>query len=122
MCGKVIRSRASKNHTGRENLFKAMVKHQQNNHRQALNRRIKAGIKRSQEAVSEFNIDDFKENLEKNPTEAFKEILARDAVPRLKVIKLIDKWVAPFLPSNHRALWDVIKFVGEGKTVFFKPL
>jgi hypothetical protein len=120
MCGLVIRSRASKNHTGQENLFKALTNHQRKNHRQALNRRIKAGIARSKEAVSGFDIGEFKENLEKNPTEAFKDILRRDAKPRMKVIRLIDKWVAPFLIPPHRALWDVIKFVGEGKTIFVK--
>lgn len=120
MCGKVIRSRASKNHTGQENLFRAVTKHQRKNHRAALNRRIKAGIARAKEAELTFDVPEFKDNLSKNPREVFRDLLAKSGKPRKKNIELIDRWVAPFLGPTEKVAWDIIKDVFEGPQVFVR--
>lgn len=120
MCGLVIRSRASKNHTGQENLFRAMTKHQRKNHRQALNRRIKAGIARTKEAELTFDVDEFAENLKGNPREVLRDLMEKSGKPRKKTIQIVDRWVRPFLGPAEKVVWDVIKDVFEGPQVFVK--
>lgn len=120
-CGLEIRSRASKKRTGKENLFKALVKHQNKNHRAALNRRISAGIKRSQAVIKDFDAMGFRERLTNEPDRLL-ELLLNDRPSNIrKVVNIVDKFVAPFLPANEKLAWKLIKVAIKARERRIKP-
>lgn len=113
ICGKEIRTHASKIRTARQNFLIAMRKHQWGEHRNTMISRIKAGKKRSDDNPT---VQDFISALQGAPQRAiaiYEDLRGKDWMKLKRVMDAIET----LLPVEALATWKAIEAVHDTKVL-----
>ena len=116
ICGKVVRTHASKRRTARQNFLIAMRKHQWGEHRTTMIARIKAGKQRS---VDNPTVQDFISALQGAPQRAiaiYTEMRKKDWMQLKRVMDAIEGLLNP----TQLATWKAVEAVHDAYIIRVK--
>lgn len=102
LCGETLRARA------RDTLMSKLSKHMWKNHREAMRRRIKAGLKKTE--IHNPLVQDFLNSLKTAPANAVRQY-KRMATRQRRHIDRTMIQLRPYLPPEINIAWEVTKAV-----------